>query len=168
MTTGPLRRVGSFRRRFTFLIMLSIVATTSAFAQTADKRYEVELVVTRGKKSVETDAVLIVGENTVRVEPDKSDFKDAAKEFAYTDIKAADYSFAKKPKLSTGGAVATAIFLGVFVVPFLFMKKKNHWLGLQTEKEFAVIKLGNRNHRAIVADLRTRGLNVSELKEEGK
>ena len=168
MTNKSLRSVSSFRQYITLLVLVSIVSATSAFAQTADKRYEVELVVTRGKKSVETDAVLIVGENTVRVEPDKSDFKDAAKEFAYTDIKAADYSFAKKPKLSTGGAVATAILLGVFVVPFLFMKKKNHWLGLQTEKDFAVIKLGNRNHRSIVADLKTNGLTVSELKEEGK
>jgi hypothetical protein len=48
------------------------------------------------------------------------------------------------------------------------MKKKNHWLAVQTETQFAVIKLGGRNHRQIVADLQTHGVKVSELKEEGK
>lgn len=160
--------LGSLRRVLAAGLVLSIVAASSAFAQTAPKKYEVELVVTRGKKSVETDAVLTINEGTVRIEPDKKEFKDAAREFAYSDIKTADYSYAKKPMLSGGGAVATAIFLGVFVVPFLFMKKKRHWLGLQSEKEFAVIKLGEDNHRSIVAELKTHGVNVSELKEEGK
>ena len=52
--------------------------------------------------------------------------------------------------LSGGGAVATAILLGVFVLPFLFIKKKKHWMTVQTEKEFAVIKLGDNNFRQIV------------------
>jgi hypothetical protein len=70
--------------------------------------------------------------------------------------------------LSGGGAVATALLVGViFALPFLFIKKKKHWLTVQTEKEFAVIKL-NSNHRQVVAELKTKGVAVSELKEEGK
>lgn len=145
-----------------------MIAVTSAFAQTAPKNYEVELVVTEGKKSVETDAVLSIKETTFRVEPDKQSFKSSAKEFSYKDIKTADYSYAKKPMLSGGGAVATAILLGVFVVPFLFMKKKKHWITVQTETEFAVIKLGDNNHRQIVAEFQTHGIKVNTVSEEKK
>ena len=168
MVTDFPRSLGFAYRVLAVFTVISIVAVTSAFAQTAAKTYEVELVVTRGNKSVETDAVLTVNENSFRVEPDKAEFKEASKDFVYTEIKTADYSYAKKPMLSGGGAVATAILLGVFVVPFLFMKKKKHWLGVQTEKDFAVIKLGDSNHRTIVAELKTHGVNVSDLKEEGK
>lgn len=156
------------RTSFAIAAIVSLFAVTSAFAQTAPKNYEVELVVTEGKKSVETDAVLSIKEETVRVEPDKQSFKSSAKEFSYKDIKTADYSYAKKPMLSGGGAVATAILLGVFVLPFLFMKKKKHWMTLQTEKEFAVIKLGDNNHRQIVAELETHGVKVTTVTEEKK
>jgi len=156
------------RRLVSFVLVVSVFAVTSAFSQTAAKTYEVELVVTQGKKSVETDAVLTFGENSFRVEPDKANFKSSAKEMAYADLKVADYSFSKKPMLSGGGAVATAILLGVFVLPFLFMKKKKHWMTVQTEKEFAVIKLGDSNHRQIAAEFETHGVKVNTLKEEGK
>lgn len=71
------------RTSFAIAAIVSLFAVTSAFAQTAPKNYEVELVVTEGKKSVETDAVLSIKEETVRVEPDKQSFKSSAKEFSY-------------------------------------------------------------------------------------
>ena len=155
-------------RSIAFAAIISLFLVTSAFARTAPRNYEVELVVSEGKKSVETDAVLSINEGSFRVEPDKPSFKSAAKELAFKDIKTADYSFAKKPMLSGGGAVATAILLGVFVLPFLFMKKKKHWMTVQTEKEFAVIKLGDNNHRQIVAEFETHGVKVNTVKEEKK
>ncbi len=154
------------RRAAAFAVVFSLFAVTSAYTQTATKNYEVELVVTEGKKSVETDAVLSVGEKSFSVVPDKQSFKSSAKEFSFADVKSADYSYAKKPMLSGGGAVATAILLGVFVIPFLFMKKKKHWITVQTEKEFAVIKLGDNNHRQIVAEFETHGVNVQTVNEE--
>ena len=162
------RRKSFVRHAVSSIAIVSLFAATSAFAQTAAKNYEVELVVTQGKKSVETDAVLAVTETNFRVEPDKQAFKASAKEFTFAGIKTADYSYSKKPMLSGGGAVATAILLGVFVLPFLFMKKKNHWLSVQTEKEFVVIKLGERNHRQVVAEFETHGVKVNTVVEEKK
>lgn len=144
---------------------LIFVMATTPFVLATD--YEVELVVPDGKKSKETDAVLSINANDFQVMPDKQSFRQHGKTFAFSDIKTADYSYSKKPMLSGGGAVATAILLGVFVVPFLFMKKKNHWLSIQTEKEFAVLKLDNSNYRAIIAEFETHGVTVKEL-EEGK
>lgn len=149
-------------------VIFCLVTVTShvALAQAPVKNYEVELVVSQGKKSVETDAVLGFAEKSFSVVPDKPGFKASSKEFAYSDIKTADYSFAKKPMLSGGGAVATAILIGLFVLPFLFMKKKKHWMTVQTEKEFAVIKLGDNNHRQIVAEFETHGVKVNTIDEE--
>lgn len=156
------------QRIVSLITVVCVFVVTSAFAQTAPKNFEVELVVPQGKKSVETDAVLAIHEKTFRVEPDKASFKSAAKEFAFADIKTADYSYAKKPMLSGGGAVATAILLGLFVLPFLFMKKKKHWMTVQTEKEYAVIKLGDNNHRQIVAEFQTHGVKVNTVAEDAK
>jgi hypothetical protein len=152
------------KKILTGLITFIFVLATTPFVLATN--YEVELVVPDGKKSKETDAVLSIDENNFVVTPDKENFKQHTKNFAYSDIKSADYSYSKKPMLSGGGAIATAILVGVLVIPFLFMKKKNHWLSVQTEKEFAVLKLDGSNYRAIMADLKTRGVDVKEVKEE--
>ena len=159
---------GASRAAIAMIVAFCLITVTShaALAQAPVKNYEVELVVSQGKKSLETDAVLAIGDKSFTVVPDKADFKASSKEFAYADIKSADYSFAKKPMLSGGGAVATAILLGLFVLPFLFMKKKKHWMTVQTEKEFAVIKLGDNNHRQIVAEFETHGVKVNTIDEE--
>ena len=143
-----------------------ILIVSAPFAFAADSVYKVEQVVSEGKDSKETDAVLTIKTDTFSVLPDKQKFKAAGKEFAFSDIKTADYSYSKKPMLSTGGAIVTAVFLGLLVVPFLFIKKKNHWLSVQTDKEFAVIKLDGSNYRQIVSEFETHGVKVNTVKEE--
>ena len=150
------------------LVMFLLIVSTSVVLA-ADKTYKVEQVVNDGKDSKETDAVLTFKENSFSVMPDKTKFKASGKEFAFTDIKVADYSYSKKPMLSTGGAIATALLVGfIFAIPFLFIKKKNHWLSVQTEKEFAVIKLDGSNYRQIVAEFETHGVKVNTVKEDEK
>lgn len=144
------------------LLCFTIAVTPFTLA----KQYEVEMVVQDGKKSKETDAVLFINDDDIEVVPKKESFKKDTKNFDYSTIKTADYSYSKKPMLSGGGAVATAILVGLFVVPFLFMKKKNHWLTVQTENDFAVLKLGTRNYRAVIAEFETHGITVNELEEE--
>lgn len=158
------------RRLVSALLVVSMLAVTSAFAQTAaPKVYDVELVVPEGKKSVETDADITFTETGIKVVPDKAKYVGQSKEFAYTEIKQADHSYSKKPMLSGGGAIATALLVGfIFAIPFLFIKKKKHWMTVQTEKEFAVIKLGDQNYRSIVAEFETHSVKVNDLKEEGK
>jgi len=144
-----------------------IVSTPFAFA--ADSTYKVEQVVSEGKESKETDAILTIKSDSFSVVPDKSKFKNLGKEFAFSNIKVADYSFSKKPMLSGGGAIATALLVGfIFALPFLFIKKKNHWLSVQTEKEFTVIKLDNSNFRQIVKEFETHGVKVNTVDEEDK
>ena len=149
------------------MTFLLIISTSVVLA--ADQTYKVEQVVSDGKDSKETDAVMTIKENSFSVMPDKDKFKSSGKEFAFSDIKVADYSYSKKPMLSTGGAIATALLVGfIFAIPFLFIKKKNHWLSIQTEKEFAVIKLDGSNYRQIVAEFETHGVKVNTVKEDEK
>jgi hypothetical protein len=158
------------RQIIVLLTIVSIFAVTSAFAQTANPRpYAIELVVPEGKKSVETDADIIFNEHTFTVVPDKQKYAEHKKEFAYTDIVQADQSYSKKPMLSGGGAVATALLVGViFALPFLFIKKKKHWMTVQTANDYAVLKLGDKNFRQIVAEMETHGVTVNDLKEVDK
>lgn len=166
MSTVPTPRAF---RLVSFFVIASVLTVTSHFAQTAERKYDVELVVSDGKKSVETDADIIFKEKTFVVLPDKAGFKSSTKELAYADLKRADHSFSKKPMLSGGGAVATALLVGaIFAVPFLFIKKKKHWMTVQTESDFAVIKLGDRNFRQIVAEFETHGAKVADLGDESK
>src|SRR5438128_5484117 len=114
-------------RLVTMVLVVSIVAVATSFAQTS-KKYAVELAVPDGKKTVMTDADIIFSETGVRIVPDKAKMKEYAKEFLYSNLKQADASYAKKPMLSGGGAVATALLVGfIFALPFLFIKKKKHW-----------------------------------------
>jgi hypothetical protein len=163
---------GSVRLRVVCLLtMICFVAATSAYAQTASpsRTYDVELMVPKDKKTVETDADITFDQTTFKVVPDKDQFKSETREIAYADIKAADHSFSKKPMLSGGGAIATALLVGfIFAIPFLFIKKKKHWMSVQAGDKFAVIKLGDQNFRQIVAEFEAHGVKVNDLKDESK
>jgi len=155
------------KRFITGFVTLAFLLVTTPFALATD--YNVELVVPDGKKSKETDAVLRVEENSFGLVIEKPKFKEHEKTFNFNTLKSADYSFAKKPMLSGGGAVATALLVGfIFALPFLFIKKKNHWLTVQGEKDFAVIKLDSSNYRAIIADFKAHGVDVKEVAEPVK
>ena len=157
-----------FQRLLAFLVVFSLTLVTTIHAQ-QPAVYSIEMAVSQGKKSVETDADITFNETTVSIVPDKASMRESAKEFAYSDIKSIDYSFAKKPMLSGGGAIATALLVGFIVAfPFLFVKKKRHWAVVQTENDFAVLKLGTNNHRQVISEFKAKGVTVSELKEEGK
>ncbi|MBP6004085.1 MAG: hypothetical protein KA746_11675 [Pyrinomonadaceae bacterium] len=153
----------------TVIMIATVLSATSGFAQTAPKVFAVELVVTKDKKSVETDADLTFSETSFKIVPDKTSFSGSTVEINYADVKSADHSYSKKPMLSIGGAVATAILIGaIFAVPFLFIKKKKHWMTVRSDDKYAVIKLGDRNFRQIVAEFETRGVKVADLKEADK
>lgn len=153
-----------------FFTLICFLFVTSAFAQTsASRAYDVELVVSKGKKSVETDADITFNDKSFKIVPDKSEFSNETRDIAYADIKQADHSYSKKPMLSGGGAIATALLVGfIFAIPFLFIKKKKHWMTVQAGEKFAVIKLGDKNFRQIVAEFESKGVKVNDLKDESK
>lgn len=148
-----------------FVLCLAIFCVSTPFAlATTAPSYSVEMMVTKDKDSKEINSTLSFTENTFKVTTNKT--PDVTKEFNYKDIKAADYSYSKKPLWKTG-AVA-AIFLGVFALPIFFMKSKSHWLTVRTEKDFAILKLEKDNYRQILAELETHGVKVETINEDAK
>lgn len=125
--------------------------------------YEVKTFIQKGKKSKQTDATLYMEANSFRVIPDKGKYKSQMKVINYSDITQADYSYAKKPLLSTGGAITSVILLGVFAVPFLFMKKKQHWLSIRAGENFAVLRLKKDNFRQVVAEFDSKRVAVKTV-----
>lgn len=157
--------------RFTAsLVVVAVLLVSTGFAQTTKRTYQVELVVVgKNKKSVETDADISFGEVSFKVIPDKASFASERKEIWYADVKTADYSYSKKPMLSMGGAAVVAIAISILVaLPLLFVKKRKHWMTVTTDKDFAVLKLGDRNWRQIRAEFETHGVKVTEVKDTKK
>ena len=132
----------------------------------APASYKTNLLVTQGKKSKEVKSEISFDETTVRISNGKP--STVVKQFGYADITGADYSYSKKPLLSTGGAIATAILLGVFVIPFLFMKKKQHWLTIKGKEDFVVMRLEKDNFRQIKSELEVRKIVVTTVNEDSK
>ncbi|MBK6751045.1 MAG: hypothetical protein KA956_05155 [Pyrinomonadaceae bacterium] len=163
----------NFRRIFLYatavFTVFAIVSATTPTALAKGVVYNVEQVVADGEKSKETDADLTIEQTTMEVAPDKQKYKSLGKKFAFADIKAVEYSYTKKPVLSIGGAVATALLVSVLIgIPLLFVKKKNHWVTIRTETDFAVLKLGRSNFRQILAEFETHGVKVNHVEEEKK
>src|SRR5688500_5824168 len=126
-------------------------------------------MVQKEKKTVETDADITFDQTVFRVDHDETELKGETREIAYADIKQAEHSYAKKPMRSGGGAIATALLVGfIFAIPFLFIKKKKHWMTVQAGDKFTVIKLGDKNIRQIVAEFKAHGVEVNDLKDESK
>lgn len=149
-----------------FTLCLTILLVSSQFVLAAGSTYKAEMLVTTGKKTKELKTSLNFEEEYLKITLPKD--ATSNKEFKYTDIKSAEYSFAKKPLLSTGGAIATAILLGLVVIPFLFMKKKQHWMTVRTENDFAVLKLDKENYRQVIAEFETHNIKVVTITEDSK
>lgn len=115
------------------------------------------MLVKNGDKSTEAETTLVFKEDSLTASPQKDKFDAQEKAFAYKNIKAADYSFARKPLLSTGGTITSDVLLGLVALPLLSMKKKRHWLSVRTDKDFAVLKLQGTNYRQIIAEFEKRG-----------
>ncbi len=106
-----------------------------------------QLVVQQGEKSKMVDVLVVFEEDRLLLTNKKKN--EVLKTFEYKDIKSAEYSHSKHPRWKTGTALI--IPLTIFALPFFFMKGKKHWLTIQTEGDYAVLKLDKKNYKFINA-----------------
>ena len=92
--------------------------------------------------------VLVVFEEDRLLFTDKKK-REVLKAFEHKDIKSAEYSHSKHTRWKTGTALL--IPLTIFALPFFFMTGKKHWLTIQTEGDFAIVKLHKKNYKFINA-----------------
>jgi hypothetical protein len=144
--------------------MLAVSVPFALAFNTTNSTFKVDTLVNDGKKSKDVDSYLTFSENSFKSVNKKTGA--IIKEFNYADIVAADYSYAKKPLLSTGGAVAMAIFTGLLVLPFLFVKKKQHWISVRTENDYAVMRLNKEDYRQILNEFEIRKVSVKTVDED--
>lgn len=127
-------------------------------------RFErVSLLVPRGEKTREVEVVLLLAGDRVVVEDRKS--HAVLKELPYDRIANATFSQSKHPRWKEGAGAA--VLVGVFAAPVFFMKSTRHWLTLQADGDFAVLRLDKRNFDVILPAFESRsGIAVQRAAPE--
>ena len=64
--------------------------------------------------------------------------------------------------------ITVIVVVTVFVIPFLFMKKKQHWLTIKGKEDFVVMRLEKDNFRQIKSELEVRKIVVTTVNEDSK
>ena len=120
----------------------------------APQRFDnVKLLISTDGETEETEAVLSLEDQRLLV---RSKMESALlKEIAYDDIKAAHYTYSRRPQWNEGVGFGTAVRL--VAAPLFFMKEKKHWLTIQTENDFALLRLDNSNYQIVLLSLETKG-----------
>lgn len=147
----------------TALILIFILISVSnpeLFAQEknskgADVFEKVEMISIRGDKADKVSVRLRLEESSLIVESRKTG--GVLKDFKYSDIKGAEYSYSKHPrwKAGVGTAAGSLIFAPlIFIalpiaIPLAFSKSKRHWLTIKGEKDYVVLKL-DKNIRKVL------------------
>ncbi len=123
----------------------------------------ISLVNKKGKPS-ESASKLIFEKNSLKII--KRGTTASFKEFSYSEIKQVEYSHKETPFFSKRDtialtALATATFAGFAVIPLMFLKKKQHWISLRTDEDFAVFHLSRKNLKYITAEFESRNIVVA-------
>lgn len=118
---------------------------------------KVKMIVPTGDKSKAVKVSLWFSDDAVVIRSGQGD-----KTFPYSEIKAGTYSFSKHPRWKAGAGVAVAV--GIFAIPLFFMKSKKHWLTIQAEDDFAVLKLHKNSYSMILAAFESKtGIKVEHV-----
>lgn len=122
-------------KRFSILVTLAVVLFGAPLFGTTFKVKE-QITKENGKTKM-VDAVLTVEADAVRIDD---------KIFNRETIKAVQYSYSKSPRWKTA----------IFVSPlFLLSPGRRHWLMVQAQEGFVVLKLEKGNYRQITASVET-------------
>lgn len=126
------------------------------------ERFEnIKLLVNEGDEAEETDAVLFLEEDRLVV---LSEDEVPLKVIPYESVRSAEYSHSKHPRWKAG--LGAAIAVGIFALPIFFLKGKKHWLTVQSEDDFAILRLDKRNYKLIQLTFEARsGLPVETVEE---
>jgi hypothetical protein len=97
------------------------------------------------------------------------------KQFRYSEILSADYSYSKHPRWKAGaGTAAGSFLLGPlfplllpFVIPLAFSKSRRHWLTVRTHEDYLVLRLDKNNRQVVLPAFEVRtGIKVETVGEK--
>lgn len=141
------------------LLAFGSISNVSAQIVSQSETYEkIEMLSPDGEKIREIDVRIRF--NTDSLEIESRDKREILKQWNYTDIQSAEYSYTKKPRWKTGLGLGAAsmLFLPLLLVaiPIGFTKHKRHWLTIRTNEDFAVLKLSKGNRKLFIPHFETR------------
>lgn len=150
------------RRITAWVVLLAMFHSSLGLAFTREEFNRVKLVRSSAYSQKPLDAVLDFTGDSLVVRSKKSG--EPVAEFPYDAIKTAEYSYSKHPRWKSGLVAVAAV--GVFGLPFFFMKGKKHWLVIRSADNYAVLRLDKRNFKEVIPALETySGVHVDRLGE---
>jgi hypothetical protein len=108
---------------------------------------DVTLLVQEGDKRKDIDSFLLFQPDALVVQPKDKKQAQPLRTLAYADVKSAEYSFGKSPRVSA------ALLVSPF---FLFSASKSHWLTVKTSDDFALLRLDKSNYKLVIGELEKR------------
>jgi hypothetical protein len=120
--------------------------TTDAAGEESSEQFQkIKFLAQDGENAREVDAILIVAPDRLVIRAKTGGWE--MKTLAYRDIRSAEYTYSTHPRWKEG--LGAAIAVGVFAAPIFFLKGKKHWLTIQTDDDFAVLRLDKDNYEQI-------------------
>ena len=135
-------------RRCLLALPFALVVRAKAAREPLEFRH-IQVSVQKEGKTKMRDGRIFVENGLVRIVPKEGE----AKTFPSVQIKALTYSYSKHPRWKAGAIAAVPLF--VFAIPIFFMKSKKHWLTIQGERDYAVLRLHKGNHKQVTAALQS-------------
>jgi hypothetical protein len=167
--TGQVRRVPiepgrSASVKFELSREVASTGTQAGGGEVSPEEFQkIKLLTQDGEITIETDAILVLAPDRLVVRSKKGDWE--MKTLAYQDIRSAEYAYSKHPRWKEG--LGAAIAVGVFAAPIFFLKGKKHWLTVQTEDDYAVLRLDKNNYELVCLSFTTAsGIDVELLGEK--
>jgi hypothetical protein len=143
--TGQVRRIQvtpGERTSVTFKLSREVAAVKP---RPAEEFQKIKILTQEGEESNETDAVLVIEHDRLVIRAKKGGSE--LKQLAYRNIRSAEYSYSRHPRWKEGLGAAVAV--GIFAAPVFFLKGKKHWLTVQTDDDYAVIRLDKKNYELV-------------------
>lgn len=140
------------------LLLVSILFSSARAVPPVASFDNIELLQPDGEKIRETAVRVHFDEDAMRIVSRSKG--TVLKEWRYDRIKSAEYSYTKNPRWKTGlglGA-ASVVFplLLIVAIPVAFTKHRRHWVTIQTEDDYAVLKVSKSVRKVFMPTFETR------------
>jgi hypothetical protein len=141
----------------TLVTMLALIAP--AFATLPPETFQnIEMLEPSGEKIRETAVRVQFDGDTMRIVSRSKG--TVLKEWRYDTIKSAEYSYTKNPRWKTGLGLGVASIafplLLIIAIPVAFTKHRRHWVTIQTENDYAVLKVSKSVRKVFMPTFETR------------
>jgi len=141
------------------IIVLSCLNLTAAPLQGGIEKFEnIEFIQANGDSLRETDVRIEFDDTTMRVL--RRSNRTVLKEWSYSEIQSAEYSYTKNPRWKTGIGLGAAAFLFpplfLIAIPVGFTKHRRHWITIRTDNDYAVLKVGKGVRKLFMPAFETR------------